>query len=712
MAQRLVTDSLNTVTPGAYPDVQVRSQPVGIASGGAIVIIGEGNSGERYDEQDVKNEFYTPDQFDRVEAKYGAGSNITDSMDALTAPANDTEIQGSISRVYILKTNKSEKATAALATAYGNFNAIRSGTPGNEINSKITQSQAEIAPVSTGTVIPAFGAALDGAEFVLRLNGGSETTITLGVGGHADMTTLLAEINPQLPAGITATEGATSNTMVLTMDADATAHQKGWGKSFETSGLNADLVALGLTAGTTKSSAEAEIEVSIVRQSTNTNETIEVESPIALELGYEGTTGSATTTATQISTTVTGGAGANLVATFADFKTLGELVDYINSQTGYTASTPAAQRQRPSSELDATTTGIASTNSAAKTGRFKRNVADFTAAISTSAVIAPEVTAAEGLPDATANRFYLTGGAKGATTGADINKAIAKAESIKVNFVVPLFSRDASDDITDSLTDSASTYTIDAIHADVKSHVLKMSTIKLKRNRIACLSFKGEFLDSIEKAGALGTFRAIITVQDIDRTSQGAVKTFHPWMGATVAAGMQSAGFYKAIFGKFANVIAFRDPSGFDSGNPGDVERALESGLFVMQDSGDGPEWISDQTTYGLDTNFVYNSLQAVYISDRLAIDLSDSVERRFKGKSLADIDGGTVISFVQQKMEEYKRIKMIAASDDAPLGFKNLKIKVRGPILEISIEVKLATAIYFIPLNINISQVELNAAA
>jgi len=316
------------------------------------------------------------------------------------------------------------------------------------------------------------------------------------------------------------------------------------------------------------------------------------------------------------------------------------------------------------------------------------------------------------LPDATASRVFLTGGAKGATTGADIAAALTKAESIKVNFVIPLFSRNASDDVSDSLTESASTYTIDAIHALTKDHVLKMSTIKLKRHRISILSYKGTFADVQTKAGALASFRIPMTFQDVDRTSNGNTKTFQPWMTSVVAAGMQSAGFYKAIVGKIANVIAFRDPSGFDSGSPGDVEKALEAGLLFLADNDNGPEWVSDQTTYGLDTNFVYNSLQAVYLSDRLAIDLSDSCEVKFKGKSLADIDIGTVTSFIQDKMEIYKTIKMIAASDDAPLGYKGLKIKIKGPILYISVEVKLATAIYFIPLTINISQVELSSAA
>merc|ERR1712146_868443 len=155
-----------------------------------------------------------------------------------------------------------------------------------------------------------------------------------------------------------------------------------------------------------------------------------------------------------------------------------------------------------------------------------------------------------------------------------------------------------------------------------------MSTIKLKRNRISILSFKGSFSYAEEKAGALASYRIPMTMQDVNRTqSDGTIKTFALWMTAVVAAGMQSAGFYKAIVKKYANVISFADPSGFDSGNPGDVERALESGLLFLEQDNAGVKWVSDQTTYGLDTNFVYNSLQAVYLSDRLAIDLSDSLK-------------------------------------------------------------------------------------
>ena len=45
MAIRLSTSSVNTNIPGAYPEVTVKSTPVGITNTGDIVIIGEADGG-------------------------------------------------------------------------------------------------------------------------------------------------------------------------------------------------------------------------------------------------------------------------------------------------------------------------------------------------------------------------------------------------------------------------------------------------------------------------------------------------------------------------------------------------------------------------------------------------------------------------------------------------------------------------------------------
>jgi hypothetical protein len=188
--------------------------------------------------------------------------------------------------------------------------------------------------------------------------------------------------------------------------------------------------------------------------------------------------------------------------------------------------------------------------------------------------------------------------------------------------------------------------------------------------------------------------------------SQGAITTFMPWYTACIAAGMQAGGFYKSITNKLANVTSFTDPHGFDSGSPGDVEDALSAGLMVLHNSAAGPLWVSDQTTYGFDANFVYNAMQAVYDSNIIAKDLAASFQTEFVGQSLADVTAATAISFLAQKMDAYKKDKLIASSSDAPLGWKNASVTINGPEMDVSVEIKLATAIYFIPISINISQV------
>jgi hypothetical protein len=715
MAQRLVTESINTPIPGAYPEVVVRSTPVGIGAGGAIVILGEADSGPAYDEVDPKRQFFTPAQTDRVQAAYTRGS-LVDAAEALASPSNDANIQGSVSRVYFLKTNHSDTAEAEVAPSYGTMRARTSGKDGNKISYEITETQEEMAPAVTGDTIDTFGAALDGAIIVIRLNGEAETTVELSAdpNDHSDITTLVAEIDALLPAGVSVSDGGSDN-LAFEMDADATAHSRGWGRSLEISGDEADLSALGLTAALSTAAAEPEQEIRIVRQDIGVDQTVEVRTAPVLMVGYLGTEATLSITGGALVTSVTGGTGDDINISLSDFSTIGELAAFIDSKEGYTAMASSTASQRPTSDLDGVTTiGIATSIASSKPGRIKRSKEAFRSAIGTSSLVTMSSIAAEGgLPDATAGKEFLSGGSKGHTTGLNVVQALAKAESLRVNFIVPLFSRDASEDIASGETDPSSTYTIDAVHAAAKDHTLKMSTILMKRNRISLLSHMGDFQDTLDKAGSLASFRVPLTFQSVDRLSgtRGTVHTFQPWMSAVVAAGMQSAGFYRAIVKKYANVVAVRDPEGFDSGNPGDVETALEGGLLFMEEDNAGNRWVSDQTTYGIDTNFVYNSLQAVYASDRLSIDLSDSTETRFTGQSLADVDLGTVDSFVREKMGQYKTLKLIAASDDAPLGYRGLKVRIAGPVLEIRVEVKLATAIYFIPIRIEISQVELNGA-
>src|SRR5208282_2249607 len=82
-----------------------------------------------------------------------------------------------------------------------------------------------------------------------------------------------------------------------------------------------------------------------------------------------------------------------------------------------------------------------------------------------------------GLPDAQ-SEIALTGGLLGSTQTSDIVNALTKFQKFRVNSVVPLFSRDATADIADELTDPGSNYTILGIHQAVKTHLSLMSSTK------------------------------------------------------------------------------------------------------------------------------------------------------------------------------------------------------------------------------------------
>jgi hypothetical protein len=712
MSQRLVTSFVNTNIPGAYPNVTVKSNPVGLGASGIVVIIGEADGGASYQEVALKDNAFTPDQLDKVTQAYQSGQ-IVDAFRALSAPSSDADISGSANLVYIVKTNQGTKASAIVDSDFGTFKDQNVGKSGNKYKFQITQIAAESAPTVSGDTIAALGSALNGLTFDVRLNGGAKTTVTLSTtsSDHNTVAALCTELNAQLPAGITAAPGTASNSIKLTVAVDASANRKGWGKSFELIDAQAgDLAALGLSAGLVVSAQEPGVEVAISRPDTGLSETIDVNAEVALMVGYAGTTATLSIASGTLSTTVTGGSGSNLSIDMSQFRTIADLASYIASQPGYSASASAkAQQQAPSALDEVSAIGIASP--AAKAGRVKSAMAAFKKAMATSHAVEFVATAKAGLPGVMSAPAYLAGGARGATSANDIVNAVNQLAGIQCNIIVPLFSRDAADDIADGLTDSTSAYTISAIHAIVKSHCIQYSTPKLKRNRIAMLSIWDSFSNVKAASQSLANYRASLTCQKVSQVdASGNVVTFMPWYGAAVAAGMQAGGFYKSITNKFANVISFVDPSGLDSGSPGDVEDALDAGLLILTKDAAGNRWVSDQTTYGFDTNFVYNSIQAVYLADILALDLADSFQKAFVGKSLADVDAATALAFLAQKFDGYKKLKMTAASDDAPLGFKNAKVSISGPEMDVSVEAKLATSVYFIPIAISLSQVQQNA--
>lgn len=841
MPQQFVTDQGTLIVPGSYPSYQVRQSAAGLSTSGVLMIVGEADGGPDWSlETDLSQNFYGPSQAADVLSKYKSG-NIVDAFRAGVSPMNDALIQGAPSRIYIVKTNVSAKASLPLthwdASSYGSLFDLGYGTLGNLIYSVVSANVSEVVP-TTGAFT--WLENINSLNLSVRVNGGSEQPLSLGAltlpsalvtainglsgvtaSGGADRLVIQAiagtlavgsvvgnaavftistswAVIPSVGdllfiSGTSAVKGganqnagswvvtaASASTISATKLCDATGANgaltppiavgaqaivsttvdlrcfapvtvvvtagvplDGIGKALEINELTTgtDLLSnyayqlntvkvtwVSKLALATQLTSAAEYQALLVnsRQFDSISENIISGGDIVLALGYKGTTASAVVgnpvngTPTTLTITVTGGAGVSIgVLNLAQFPTMNDLATFINSKTGYTASVLVASfGSLPSSALDAGTFGFASTF-ANQSGRLKADAYKFFQKLSQNSALVmlnnPARRRTSGLPQPQTIQ-YLSGGSRGATSNTAVSNAFDACKRLRGNFLVPLFSVDATSDIANSLTDSGSTYTIDSINALAKSHVLAMSTLKQRRNRQGFLSKQSSYANAKTAAANLASFRCSMAFQDVKEIHLGAdgstsVYQFQPWMGAVKAAAGQAAGFYRPLVHRTPNISGFLMNTGitdFDDQSQDQLEDALTAGLLPLsKDDQNVPFWVSDQTTYLKDSNFVYNSIQAVYVADTVALTSAKRMEDAFVGQSIADVSAAIAASTMESIFADFIRLKLLAPSDDAPRGFKSLVIRISGPVMQVSAEIKIAGAIYFVPISFVVTQVQ-----
>ncbi len=159
------------------------------------------------------------------------------------------------------------------------------------------------------------------------------------------------------------------------------------------------------------------------------------------------------------------------------------------------------------------------------------------------------------------------------------------------------------------------------------------------------------------------------------------------------------------------NISGIVNPTGFSAANYGQLEQALNGGLLTIEaPSGGGFRFVSDQTTYGKDENFVYNSLQVMYTGDYMALDLAFSFDNFAVGQAVADIPASVGKSFLEAKMSQYLQNKLISPSNGAPAGHDSALVRISGPVMSVGVNAYITGALYFVPINLDISQVTQSA--
>jgi len=712
--------------PGAYSKVNIDlGGGFPLSPTGLIAIFGESDAGAPgADETDIKNNVFSPEQIPIIRDKYRKG-NIVDASSFLFAPANDGAIPSGAQAVYIYKTNNSTRASLALATAYGTARALEYGVGGNLITVENTLvAETAAVEVSSATFDETTIAGSD--SFSVQVQGEALSTFLFSgaPANNADLASQLSNAgnwSAGLPAGVTVTVGGADgvSTVQFERDADANAHTLGYGRNFElTDGTNTPLAVMNMTVGLKAASVEPSATVKV----NNTRDLVIEEEilggNVILNVGStDGTAATVTVDATKVSLIRTGGANPGTIDLAKDsYPTLLELANAINLKAGWSASLSSTlYNSLSSSSLDEVAT-LGALSAGSEPAQVKRDASEVAVMFENSSIASLVNGASTGLPDALAETA-LDGGTKGVTSTADITNALDKFTKIRVNSVVPLFSRDASDDIADNLSEVGSTYSILGVHQAVKTHLSLTATTKKRSERQGYLSYKDSYVDSKEQIGLLAFERIQMLIQDARQIDgQGTIKWFQPWATACLLAGSRAgAPIGEPMTNKFLNMTGIRHTAQPMSTPEQDIvidfdpdlqaDDAIQSGVtFLEAPQTGGFKVVVDNTTYGRDGNFVKNRGNVQYAADVLAFDFRSQLEAIFVGRKNT-LQAQEVKSVAEAILATFLNQGITVSTPDAPGGFKQLTVELDGNTILVNVTVKLVEGVDFVLTEINMQR-------
>jgi hypothetical protein len=652
------------------------------------------------------------------------------ATNAVTAPVPGTETFGGANTASRSFTSLSISVDAAQAQAQGSslqLSLLNNRVYGGTARSVLSSAIGNVGTIKFGNAGQSF------ASVTVTITGG--TWVSMPQAG--DLVWILPD--SQLAGASNANCGAyyvtaaTQTTVTLTkVDQSAGTYAAVSAATITTAGVTANLrcfVRAQTTpnyAGVIGSSAESKRIFTIENTRDALVETSdEVGGRVSLKIGYgNGSASAATVTVNQstkrLTTTVTGVASVDLNINLLQYPTLQALAAYISAQPGYKAEVDAAHANVSPLRLDDVSgLGILSLTASplGAPGRVKQDAADVKDLFAESSIMEATVTALRGLPSAMAKAF-LAGGIVGSTSAAAIMAALDEFEKVRINTVVPLFSRDAASDIAESKTDESSSYLIDSIHAAVKTHCILMSDTKNRSERHCVLAFRGSYADAKDKAAALSSFRSQLVIQDVRALStDGQLKWMQPHMLAAQVAGMRSgATVGLPLTFKFFNVSGIRHTTSQLDEVPEDVvvdfeprtqyDDAIDSGItFLESPASGGFRCVVDNTTYTKDDNWVFNRMATLHAADVVAYDFRTRLENTIVGARNTDFTAVSIRSLCEALLSGYKGQGLLGSKADAPNGFSNLSVRMEGNTVIIDVTVILVEGIDFVLSTISLTR-------
>ena len=391
--------------------------------------------------------------------------------------------------------------------------------------------------------------------------------------------------------------------------------------------------------------------------------------------------------------------------------TMRQLVDTINAQVGYSASVISVPNSvRAATELDVLS--AVDITSSVTMRRLQFEILDLINS-SDRVEASLEATPIGGLPVNTVGSA-LSGGAQGASSNSSFSDGYAASLAQDYNVLVPAISRDATEDIADAVlgfTDAASDYTVEAVIAAQISHLNLRGTIQNRREAQGMFgvrkSTRAAAFDFIANRNSelVQGFMQDARVLDVNAN----LSVVQPHVVAGIAAGIRLGTevgeplTHKQVgivqLGHFINPETLLEEGDLNPALDGDD--AILSGVTLLEAAQGGFRIVLDNTTYGVDDNFVLNRGSVLEASFFVFRTLRETAESVFVGRKISAGTADSIRNVVKNRLRELNApaVNIITSSDDAPEGFveETFTVTVSGSVATVSVEFKPVQGLEFV---------------
>lgn len=376
-------------------------------------------------------------------------------------------------------------------------------------------------------------------------------------------------------------------------------------------------------------------------------------------------------------TTVTGGSTASLNINLANFLYIGDLVAYINNQTGYTATVGAGFSNVPVTQLDQ----VSALNILSSAQTLHGIEWAIINAVNNGSQLATamDVSGTNGVqpPSNDSAPVYFTGGGNGTYLSTDWTNALTALQAENVQIIA---------------TPDATLATMSAISAHC---TFMSSTDQRKERQFIVGGAVGDALTlAITNSQSLNNYLGMYVFNGGWQFNiNGVLTEYGASYAACMLAAMASAvSINVPLTRKTLNFVTLEQKL-----NQTDLVQAIQGGVAPINYNVSGIATMIRQVTTYQASNLIYNEFSMVREANYISYDLRNYLDPIFIGNPTVKTMLGTIQGAVQSRLNQYRDTLGIITTDSSGNSWWNLIISIAGDVANVDFDANLTAPLNFI---------------